>query len=151
MQTFQRFVLIVAIIILILLLLFIGFTLYKARKEIWPPLIGDCPDYWIDISGNGSQCMNVKDLGNGICRPTGNQKHLTMDFTQSAFTGGNSLCAKYRWANACGVSWDGITYGIHNPCDASGNTLTESLSGSYCPNISTSSVSNALTGMALTS
>ena len=55
MQTFQRFVLIVAIIILILLLLFIGFTLYKARKEIWPPLIGDCPDYWIDISGNGSQ------------------------------------------------------------------------------------------------
>lgn len=152
MQTFQKVVLFAAIIILILVLVFIGYALHKARASVWPPLIGDCPDYWVDMSGNGAMCTNVKNLGNGTCKPSGSDTFLKMDFTQPAFSGGNGLCAKYTWANNCGVSWDGITYGVTNPCDASGNTLSSS-SGTYCYNTPTSvqSASTQLTGMALTS
>ena len=116
MGSFQKTILIIALIILILALLFIGITIKQANKEQWPPIIGDCPDYWMDVSGNGSQCVNVKDLG--TCKPdTIGTKHTTMDFTTSAFTGANGLCSKYTWANKCGVSWDGITYGVANPCN----------------------------------
>jgi len=149
MQSFQKVVLISAIVVLILVLIFIGFVLNNATESVWPPIIGECPDYWVDMSGNGSMCTNVKDLGNGTCKPTGSNKYLTMDFTQPAFLGGNSMCAKYKWATSCGVTWDGITYGIENPCDASGNNLL----GSYGPCMpeGAESTSNFFTGMALTS
>jgi hypothetical protein len=116
MQTFQKVVLFIAIFILILILIFIGFGLRREKNSLWPPLLGNCPDYWDDMSGNGGSCVNIKNLGNGNCKPTGNDKHLTMDFTQPQFVGGNGLCAKYNWATNCGVTWDGITYGISNPC-----------------------------------
>jgi hypothetical protein len=116
MGSFQKTVLIIALIILIIALLFIGISIKQANKQQWPPIIGDCPDYWMDVSGNGTQCVNVKDLG--TCQPaTTGTKHTTMDFTTSAFTGSNGLCSKYTWANKCGVSWDGITYGVANPCN----------------------------------
>lgn len=120
MQGFQKIVLIIAIVILIVILIFIGYSLGNVTKESWPPLIGDCPDYWIDMSGNGAMCVNTKDLGNGKCLSlTDGESHQTVDFTTGVYTGSNSACAKYTWANTCGVSWDGITYGVTNPCDVS--------------------------------
>lgn len=118
MQTFQKIVLFSATIILILVLVFIGYALNKSYSSVWPPIIGDCPDFWVDMSGNGGQCVNVKDLGNGTCKTAKYEPHQTMDFTQAAFIGANSACAKYVWARNCGVTWDGITYGVSNPCDA---------------------------------
>jgi hypothetical protein len=35
------------------------------------------------------------------------------------YSGEDGLCNKYNWANTCGVTWDGITYGVKNPCDKS--------------------------------
>ena len=40
----------------------------------------------------------------------------TMNFNQAPFNGTNGDCAKYKWANRCKLSWDGITYGVSNPC-----------------------------------
>jgi hypothetical protein len=132
MQGFQKFVLFIAIILLTIVLIFIGFALRKKSTAVWPPVIGDCPDYWIDTSGNGAGCVNIKNLGNGTCKPTGTDKYLTMDFTQPSFVGGAGLCAKYNWANSCGVTWDGITYGATNPCTATGTTLAGSSFGGAC-------------------
>ena len=42
-----------------------------------------------------------------------------MNFNQQPFTGDNGSCSKYRWATGCGVTWDGITSGVKNPCDTS--------------------------------
>ena len=39
-----------------------------------------------------------------------------MNFNNAPYTGTTGACAKYNWANNCGVSWDGITYGVNNPC-----------------------------------
>jgi len=148
MQTFQKIVLISTIIILIIILALIGYALHRSSFSVWPPLVGDCPDFWVDLSGNGGQCTNVHNLGNGNCKPLSSQKYLTMDFTQPIFTGGNSLCAKYQWATNCGVTWDGITYGISNPCDASGNALTSySVAGcNYSPSAA-QATSTSLTGI----
>jgi hypothetical protein len=115
MEAFQKFVLFSAIIVLIIALVFIGISLTYAKKKDWPPMTPACPDYWeIDGSGDNATCVNVKDLG--TCKSQPGQDHLTMNFNTSAFTGTNSSCAKYTWATNCGVSWDGITYGINNPC-----------------------------------
>ena len=115
MNSFQKIVLIVAIITLIVTLIFIGVTLSYAKNDQWPPMVPDCPDYWmIDGSGNNSKCINVKNLG--TCPPQSGEKHLTMDFNTPLYTGSNGTCAKYTWAKKCGITWDGITYGVGNPC-----------------------------------
>jgi len=107
MEKFQRIIIKFAVVLLIISLILIVILMNNNTKpEQWPPLIGDCPDYWVDTSGNGSNCVNVKNLG----------KCTSMDFTIPCFTGSQGLCYKYKWANKCGVSWDGITYGVENSC-----------------------------------
>lgn len=111
MASFQKIVLTVAIIVLILVLIFIGVSLTFASPDVWPPLVAQCPDYWTmttDGSGNNPICINDKNLG------TCNLK--TMNFNQPQFTGSNGVCNKYLWTQKCGVSWDGLSYGVPNPC-----------------------------------
>ena len=116
MEGFQKIVLYAAIIILIIALVIIGVSLsYGKDSQVWPPVVPQCPDYWVaDGSGNNTTCINVKDLG--TCKATGGKKHLTMNFNQAPYVGANSTCAKYTWAKKCGLSWDGISYGVNNPC-----------------------------------
>ena len=122
MEGFQKIVLIIAIIVLIITLVVMGLALGSASGESWPPVLPDCPDWWIaDGSGNNSTCINIKDLG--VCQAKSGDRHQTMNFNNSVFTGSNGLCAKYNWAYNCKVSWDGITYGVENPCNT--NTDTE--------------------------
>lgn len=117
MEGFQKIVLFSAIIILILALVFIGVSLRRATKQLWPPMTPECPDYWtVDGSGN---CTNVKDLG--TCPPPTGKKHLTMNFNVAPYNGSNGVCAKYEWAQKCGITWDGVTYGINNPCQTAWN------------------------------
>ena len=119
MEGFQKIVLYSAIIILLISLVIIGIALsYAKDSQEWPPVVPDCPDFWvIDGSGNNATCLNVKDLG--TCKATGGTKHLTMNFNEAPFTGSDEMCAKYTWAKRCDVSWDGITYGVENPCQTS--------------------------------
>ena len=194
---FQKTVVIIAIIILLIALIIIGMSLSNSSTSDaqWPPIIGDCPDYWVDLEGNGSSCMNTHNLGtcnrvnnaeiytdqantnsldntltehagvsqtqcktlcsgSAMCfgtayrssteqcflktedvlkAPTQKDEEYvlslknndeastnTMDFTVAPFTGNNSTCAKYTWANNCGVVWDGINSGNDtNPCSES--------------------------------
>ena len=51
-----------------------------------------------------------------------------MNFDQAPFNGTDGNCAKFKWANKCGLTWDGITYGVSNPCatnttDETSNTI----------------------------
>ena len=122
-MNFQTIILTIAVIGLIVLLVVIGIALANSNSSIvWPPVVGSCPDYWLDLKGDGAQCQNVKNLGNA-----NSTNCKTMDFTQSIYTDSeNGTCNKYKWANACNVTWDGITYGVKNPCDTSSSTDTSS-------------------------
>ena len=118
MAGFEQTVLFGAIIILIIALIVIGFALSKSTDDSWPPMVPACPDYWtIDGSGNTATCVNVQNLG--TCPPRSGDQFLKMDFNIAPFNGSDGLCNKYTWANKCGISWDGITYGVSNPCSTS--------------------------------
>lgn len=116
MEWFQKIILYSAIIILIITLVLIGLSLkYSNKNYVWPPMIPECPDYWVmDGSGNNSKCVNIQDLG--TCPAQNGNTHLIMDFGTAPFVGAHATCSKYNWANKCGISWDGITYGAKNPC-----------------------------------
>ena len=115
---FQKITLTIAIVLLILALIFIGLSLGNAKaKEMWPPIVGECPDYWVDMSGNGAMCVNSQSLG--TCNIPTDTNNNSMNFTSNNFNGANGPCAKYSWAKGCGVTWDGITSGIKNPCSTS--------------------------------
>lgn len=195
---FQKTILVIAILIFILMLIVVGSVIAKSnKKQAWPPIVGDCPDYWIDLSGNGEACLNVKSLGTcnkpgslfsafpgndspgnglanysdvsldqckGYClandncfgltygsvlgdtsganhcflkgqgvataakstnanldlfiKSTDRRSMNTMNFNQAPYTGNQGTCNKYKWAQGCNTTWDGITSGVPNPCDA---------------------------------
>lgn len=115
---FQKIVLTIATVLLIIILVVIGVSLSKAStEENWPPIVGECPDYWVDMSGNGEACFNSHSLGRCNIPSKGNPN--TVNFNKSPFTGDKGDCAKYNWANTCQITWDGITSGVKNPCDTS--------------------------------
>ena len=121
MASFQKIILIIAIVILIISLVIIGLALSFSADKHWPPMVPDCPDYWImDGSGNNTTCKNIKDLG--TCPPNNGEQHLIMNFNNPPYTGIQGACSKYNWANNCGVSWDGITYGVPNPCNVAASS-----------------------------
>ena len=101
--TFQTITMTVAGIILIICLAVMGVFMYRARYTMkFPPVAADCPDYWLDMSdGDGSKCVNAKDLGSCNVRE--------MDFSIPALQGADSACIKATWARQCDLTWDGIT------------------------------------------
>jgi hypothetical protein len=99
---FQNIVITIAIIILIITLAFIGISLYRQKsKAKYPPVIPNCPDYW---ETKGNFCVNSMDLGNNNagCREK-------INFSTPQWSGQPGLCGKYKWANACNITWDGIS------------------------------------------
>jgi len=109
MASFQKTLLSIAGIVLILALMFISVMLYNTKQGQWPPIVPQCPDWWkavTDPSGN-IICKNVQNLG--TCSADFNPNDAT-------YSGSAGLCNKYKWANGCKVSWDGVTYGVDNPC-----------------------------------
>jgi hypothetical protein len=117
MRQFQKVATMLAVLVVVITLGMVGWTLSKRKTDVkWPPVVGECPDYWEDISaqGNGSACKNKHRLG--TCNLAPNDP---MNFTTSTFAGDTDGCQRYTWAQGCGVTWDGITYGVANPCSKS--------------------------------
>lgn len=104
-MTFQKIVLIIATIMLIFMMLVFGYALHNNKqKEKYPPVEGQCPDYWtVERESDGtSMCVNDKNLGEPNCQKK-------MNFQQGAFLGPQGKCNKKKWATTCKVTWDGIT------------------------------------------
>ena len=123
LDSFQKTILFIAIFILLIFLLFIGLSLsYSTKNATWPPVSSSCPDYWgIDGSGN---CINNRKLGTCNKPLLPGQQYFTINFNQAPYTGSMGDCAKYGWANNCNVAWDGVNYGVSNPCQESTNSTT---------------------------
>jgi hypothetical protein len=122
MASFQNVILGIAVVIFVICLILIFISLKNEQKNMtWPPYVPSCPDYWVDVSGNN--CLNPKNLG--TCSLTSmNFDTLVGEDGSSNVTAAN--CAKYKWANQCGLAWEGITYGYgkSNPCDQLSDQLT---------------------------
>lgn len=95
------------IVFLIIILAIMGYFMASSRsKELYPPTVGDCPDYYfLDSKG-------ICNIGKGITAtdPSCNIQDFRLKNYTAAGTGTTSgLCAKKMWAGKCGVSWDGIS------------------------------------------
>lgn len=113
--TFRKIVTIVFLIILVITLMIIGYKMNDKKNKNWPPFVANCPDYWTDLTGDGSQCFNQHKLG--MCNvPSATDKN-TKNFNVVPYTSNDGLCKKKKWANGCGVAWDGVNYGVKDPCD----------------------------------
>jgi hypothetical protein len=95
------------IVFLIIILAIMGYFMATSRsKEVYPPTIADCPDYYsLDPKG-------VCNIGKGISvtDPSCNSQSFKIDPYIATGTGTSSgLCAKKMWAGRCGVTWDGVS------------------------------------------
>tara|TARA_B100000287_G_C20458218_1_gene712235 strand:- start:48 stop:452 length:405 start_codon:yes stop_codon:yes gene_type:complete len=109
LNKFNKTILFSAIVILIIVLIIIGVMLnYSLFNENYPPIISDCPDYW-DVSLNSDNqvaCHNIVRQNTGTCN---NNTYPVEQFYAYASNPKDVICAKYKWAKECNISWDGIT------------------------------------------
>lgn len=114
--SFNKTVLIVACVLLILGLVLIGLFISKnIQKAAYPPIVGDCPDYWNVGFVNGkktcsSNSINTGSVGNMVSsRTTSCQSYPVSMFTDTALSANDVICKKHKWAKECRIHWDGIT------------------------------------------
>ena len=99
-MSFQKTVFMIAVVLFILIMTVVGVLMTKSKTGmVFPPEIGNCPDYWelIDVDGE-KVCSNVKQLG------TCNESDINFNLADY-----KSRKAKCEWAKGCNVEWDGIT------------------------------------------
>jgi hypothetical protein len=98
--TFQKIVSYIAAIILAATLAVIGFMVYNSQSTLeYPPEVSECPDYWESTGPN--KCRNTLKVGK--CTDTDE-----MDFNEPKYSGPTGLAEKCKWANSCGLVWDGL-------------------------------------------
>jgi len=108
---YNKTVLVVASVLLILGLVIIGFFITSAQKNsTYPPVIGDCPDYW-DVGYNTTNkkiCTNRRSINSGRasndCRT-----YPVASFSVAGTSDNDIICEKNKWAKRCNIHWDGIT------------------------------------------
>ena len=132
--TFQKGVVIFFGILLVVILIFLGVTMNSSKLSTpWPPVTSVCPDYWLDYPINvetgqpipdyvsGSNCVGTTDVA-GVGMNIGTIDILPAKKTVSKYTAGQNFtgkddCSKKEWAaNNGNISWDGISYGVNDPC-----------------------------------
>jgi len=138
MPGFQQIVFGISIIIVLIFSIFAYYMVKNGiQNQAYPPTTFNCPDYWIDVCGNGSMCLNANDVPYNAATcpsdPSLNSSYtfdlslnnLSLSPTVSTFYAPDftnyTACQKYEWAQQCAtssapLSWDGITYGVPNPC-----------------------------------
>jgi hypothetical protein len=113
MVNFQKGTLIIASIILVITLSFVAISFGNIKNDSkYPPVVSDCPDYWISKSDTTENiCVNPhKNLGNSDCSKT-------VDFSQVRWLGEIGACNKRTWAKSCNLTWDGVTNSNKNTCN----------------------------------
>ena len=96
---FQKIVIYIALAILILTLIAVFLMLYYGKsKNMFPPLIGKCPDYFV-ISSDGESCQNPAAIGGGVEWTNKPLNEATKE----------RLCEIKNLLNQDNLTWDGIT------------------------------------------
>lgn len=134
---FQNIALGISIVILVVAVAAMGMVLAKTDGYPYPPTVDVCPDYWTTVNASQPMAAECSSSEFGCCADRStlktdadgtncpakcfNTHHLgttstncpnlpiAMDFSTSEFTGGAGDCNKKKWAETCGLTWDGIT------------------------------------------
>jgi hypothetical protein len=105
---FYKNIFISAILSAIILLVIIAVVMYYTKKkQIFPPTISSCPDYY-NINDNG-ECVNGETWTLTDESKCNFINFETEEYTIQGTGPTSGICLKKRWADGCGISWDGIT------------------------------------------
>jgi hypothetical protein len=97
-MNFQEIVVYIALIIMIIALIVVFMMLYySSDKNQFPPIIGECPDFFV-VNADGN-CQNYAGIGNATYQRPAQKTSLTND---EACSLKNELLANRQ-------TWDGIT------------------------------------------
>jgi hypothetical protein len=114
---YNKTVLVVASVLLIFGLVIIGFFITSTQKNsTYPPVIGDCPDYW-DVGYDSNKkkiCTNRRSINSGLASPPAAaaddcRAYPVALFSASGTSDNDIICEKNKWAKRCNIHWDGIT------------------------------------------
>ena len=79
----------------------------QKNNVTFPPVISDCPDYYTSVKNpEGTDYLCNKDTNLSTNDDT---ECNTIDNSHTKFKGLGGLCAKKKWADNCGITWDGVT------------------------------------------
>lgn len=120
---FQSIVIVIlGILLIITIIAFYYIASSRGNNMPFPPSIPVCPDYYYqtaELQDGTITCKAMpsmeKTLNNaGVT----NQRCSTPTFTPQYYSGTNANCLKYTWFSNCNSipAWEGITYGVNNPC-----------------------------------
>ena len=110
---FYKNIFISAILSAIILIVIIGLIMYYLKsKEVYPPVIGACPDFY-NLDASTNMCTRTTAWDDASI-PTGSTGCESLDFTGQSYllpgsSKGSGICNKKDKAEYCGVTWDGIT------------------------------------------
>jgi hypothetical protein len=120
-SNFYTLVLTIAIVVLILLLGYVGWLMSKQQKtDEFPKLRASCPDYWKVETGDAGKVYCVRPTANDALNKGSNDWATGASGVDAGVTkfdttnvgwgsAGNSVCAKQKWANSHGITWDTVT------------------------------------------
>jgi len=122
METFYISVISVASVLFFITLITFSFLIFRnSKNEIYPPILNDCPDYWIN---NGDTCIvpvnninvgyDITALKDPKLTPGANGNEINFSDPAWATSDINVTCAKKKWANKFGILWDGVSN--YNSC-----------------------------------
>lgn len=104
---FYKNLLISTILSALILLAIVAFIIYTNKhKEIYPPIISNCPDYY-NLNEAG-KCVNT-----GVWKNSDDSCNM-IDFSGNIYTATGTdktsgLCRKKLKALDCKITWDGLT------------------------------------------
>ncbi len=108
---FYKTVSIVAICILMISLAVMATLLIAGSKNVqFPPYMAPCPDYYKNSKNEKGQivCEDEQNISNGTSNCVA-KKFNHQKFKMPGMGPTSGACKKKKWANRCGVDWDGIT------------------------------------------
>ncbi len=107
-MNFYKLICVIALVLLIACLAVVGVALQTSSKDVlFPPNVSDCPDHYVkDSNGN---CVNAKELGTNVGDCSSFNFDSSGNYSNPGMGPTSGMCYKKKWANNCGVNWDGIT------------------------------------------
>ena len=114
MAAFQNNVVRIATIVFIAFMALVSLMLLLAKQnQQFPPMYPTCPDYY-ELKNDGGPKCEVKFpnmVGQGATGGTPAMSCSTLDLNNQNYNGWDTqkLKKKRKWAEDCGVTWDGVT------------------------------------------
>ena len=106
-MNFYKIIIILALIVLICMLAFVGYQLeLTSQNYYFPPHLSNCPDFYTNQDGT---CVPTYVITKNDVASCTSNRFDEEKYNNPGMGPSSGICEKKKWAQTCGVNWDGIT------------------------------------------